>query len=629
MDDFELLIKNEFLDEAAQSLADSEQCFLALESNPSDFDNINKIFRLAHNLKGSSKAVGFVGMNNFTHEFESLILKMKNGQLECTPEIVSLLLRCNDYLIQLVDHLKQDLNYQDQPDELVGQMQHFISGAHLTTEPETTAEEPHEQFEDSSNYQNNQDSLASAEVAQPDHHTEATQAVEIEPNLELLKELLGHLPDVNPTVETKPEHQSKPVLSVPENITKTEATPSAKAKPAEESIRISLSKLESLLNYVGEISILQSVLNEQAARTNNAALRKTVNQMNKVSKEVQNISMSLRMVPIKPTFQKMQRIVRDTALALNKEVRINLVGEDTELDKTVLERINDPLVHLIRNSVDHGIESPEIRKQKGKPETGVVSLSATQKSGKLLIEVRDDGAGLNPEKLKQKAIEKGVIKANAQLTEKEIYNLIFAPGFSTKEQVTDVSGRGVGMDVVKTNIQELSGEIQIESVLGEGTTFKITLPLSLAIIDGMVILFNENKFVVPLTQVHETLRPSTKQLQFNQGVGCTLILRGENIPIYKLGDFFAQSNKREPTDMIALVVRTGARPYALLVDDILGQYQVVTKKLDYELAHFKGVSGSTILGDGKPTLIIDPNELVKRNKTVFTFKATNIGGLAS
>jgi two-component system chemotaxis sensor kinase CheA len=341
--------------------------------------------------------------------------------------------------------------------------------------------------------------------------------------------------------------------------------------------------------------ILQSVLKEQTLTTESAIVRKTTQQIGKVVKEIQDISMSLRMVPIKPTFQKMQRIVRDTAVAVQKDVGIKLVGEDTELDKTVLEKINDPLVHLIRNSVDHGIEPADVRVAEGKPAKGLVTLSAAQKSGKLVIEVTDDGGGLNPEKLKKKAIEKGILKPGVELSEKEAFNLIFAPGFSTKEQVSDVSGRGVGMDVVKTNIHELSGEIQIFSQLKKGTTFQITLPLSLAIIDGMVISFANDKFVVPLNQVYETLRPKADQVQFNQSLGYTLMLRGENLPLYRLGDFFNYQSKQATTDMIALVIRSNTKPYAILVDDILGQYQVVVKKLSAELQNMKGISGSTIL----------------------------------
>lgn len=610
MDDFELILKNEFLDEAAQSLSDTEQCFLMLENDPNNVDNLNKIFRLAHNLKGSSKAVGFLDMSAFTHEFESFILKLKNGELSFNSEIISLMLTCNDHLIRMVADLKQDHGAKLDSTELLDRMHYLKSNPQeQTVDDEVTSE--------SAAIEDDQTPLLNAEKA-----VEETSAsvVEIEPNLDLLNELLGKFPEAAAAVAAIPDVKPAPapvmalVKDEPPAATNVNAPQKSGAAVVEESIRISVTKLESLLNFVGEMVILQSVLKEQTMSTESTIVRKTTQQIGKVVKEIQDISMSLRMVPIKPTFQKMQRIVRDTAVAVQKDVGIKLVGEDTELDKTVLEKINDPLVHLIRNSVDHGIEPADVRLAAGKPAKGLVTLSAAQKSGKLIIEVSDDGGGLNTEKLKKKAIEKGILKPGTDLSEKDAFNLIFAPGFSTKEQVSDVSGRGVGMDVVKTNIQELSGEIQILSQLKKGTTFQITLPLSLAIIDGMVISFANDKFVIPLSQVFETLRPKQDQIQFNQSLGYTLMLRGENLPLYRLGDFFNYQSKLATTDMIALVIRSGVKPFAILVDDILGQFQVVVKKLSPELQNMKGISGSTILGDGKPSFIIEPNDLIKRPK---------------
>jgi two-component system chemotaxis sensor kinase CheA len=382
----------------------------------------------------------------------------------------------------------------------------------------------------------------------------------------------------------------------------------------DESIRVSLSRVEKLLNFVGEMVILQAVLREQAADSNSHLLKRTVHQLGKVTKEVQDMSMSLRMVPLKPTFQKMQRIVRDTAGALGKTVQLILVGEDTELDKTVLERINDPLVHLVRNSVDHGVENADVRRSRGKTPDGHVTLSAYHQSGKLVIEVKDDGGGLDPEKLKNIATQKGILKPGAVLTEKEAYNLIFAPGFSTKAEVTDISGRGVGMDVVRTNIQELNGEIQIESEIGKGTTFKIFLPLTLAIIDGMVIKLGDERFVIPLSHVHESVKPNIEDIKFTTGMGEVFMLRGENLPMYRLSHLLGRKSTLESHEMIAVVVRTGEIPFAILIDDIIGQYQVVIKQLGPEVQGIRGISGSTILGDGRPALILEPVDLVKRDR---------------
>ncbi|MCE3010979.1 MAG: chemotaxis protein CheA, partial [Proteobacteria bacterium] len=407
---------------------------------------------------------------------------------------------------------------------------------------------------------------------------------------------------------------SKSLTSMPATSPPPTATAPGSVSTADESIRVSISKLERLLNYVGEMVILQAVMREQVVDTSSNLLRRTVHQLGKVGKEIQDISMSLRMVPIKPTFQKMQRIVRDTAQALGKEIQFHLSGEDTELDKTVLEKINDPLVHLIRNSVDHGIESAEEREKAGKTRTGHVYLNAYQHSGRLIIEVKDDGGGINPEKIRQKALEKGIIRSSAQMSDKECVQLIFAPSFSTKEKVTDVSGRGVGMDVVKTNIEQLQGEISIDSKVGVGSTFRISLPLTLAIIDGMVVKCGDEKFVIPLSQVHESLKPSGEDLKQTTGLGEILLLRGENLPLYKLGTLLSRKVISASEDMIAIVVRSGGDPFAILVDDIIGQFQVVIKQLGPELSHLKGVSGSTILGDGKPALIVETNDLVKKSR---------------
>ena len=348
-------------------------------------------------------------------------------------------------------------------------------------------------------------------------------------------------------------------------------------------------------------------------RTNADLFRKTVHQMGKVTKEVQDISMSLRMVPLKQTFQKMQRIVRDTANMLDKRVNLVTQGEDTELDKTVLESISDPLVHLIRNACDHGIETPAERLSAGKSETGTVTLNAYHQSGKLVIEVKDNGGGINGNRLVQKAIEKGILAPGAELSPRDAIHLIFHPGFSTKAQVTEVSGRGVGMDVVKTNIEALQGEVEVETELGKGTTFKVILPLTLAIIDGMVIKNDGCRFVVPLAHVHETLKPRESDIHTTVGIGDVLHLRGENLPLYHLGKLLGRSasGSARSRDQIAMVVRYSNTPFAVLVDDILGQQQVVIKEVGREIQALKWMSGSAILGDGKPAIILELSELVK------------------
>lgn len=669
MSDFENELKIGFLEEALQSIDSVEQSFLSLESDPNNKDILNRIFRLAHNLKGSSKAVGFDQMGAFTHEYETLMLKLKEGELPVLPGTINLMLRCNDYIRSMAETLKADLNASFDFSELLAEIEKAKLGQTESITAEDFQQEevspPSANLFESAVGASVEEKLADVNFEVPEVLTEQTadkvdsknsveQNIEFQTQLELaIEKVKRAATDVGKSrvrvaieaaidrannknedsqvqadgssVQTnehkvvaesikEPAKSSAQAVKQTTNVAadvKPPASSGSSAAAADESIRVSLSRLEKLQNFVGEMVILQTVLREQISETDSIVLKRTSHQLGKVVKEVQDISMSLRMVPIKGTFLKMQRIVRDTALALGKDIAIKLVGEETELDKTVLEKINDPLVHLVRNSVDHGVESNEIRLAAGKSAQGTVTLQSYHQSGKLVIEVSDDGGGLNAEKLKAHAIKKGVIKENAVLSERDCWDLIFAPGFSTKEKVTDVSGRGVGMDVVKTNIKELSGEIQILSELGKGTTFKIILPLTLAIIDGMVVQCGAERFVLPLNHVHESLKPESGQIKPSTNLGSILALRGENLPLYRLTDLLNKKTNTKMDDQIAIVIRTGQEPFCFLVDDIIGQYQVVIKQLGQELQSLKGYSGSTILGDGKPALIIEPQDLVK------------------
>lgn len=591
MDDFELELKQGFLEEAAQGIADVEQCFLDLENNPNDLETINKIFRLAHNLKGSSRAVGFDYMGEFTHSFESFILKVKNHELAVTPAVINLLLRANDHLREMVATYSQDLTAVVDSSALMHELKNF----------DGTTVQIADSVASDFNEQNSQNLVNAVE----------SQEEEIDISA------LNHKSDFL-TVVSEVEAIAHETLKSTDPITEVSSNVKSISKEVaikDTSLRVSLNKVEQLINYVGEMVILQSVLREQLSHIDSMLIRKSISQLGKVSKEIQELSMGLRMIPVKPTFQKMQRIVRDTAQALEKDVVIHLDGEETELDKTVLEKITDPLVHLIRNAVDHGVESIEKRLKKGKPARGNVHLSAYHKSGRLIIKISDDGGGLNPQVLKQKAIEKRIIKPEQVLTDSECYQLIFAPGFSTKEAVTDISGRGVGMDVVRTNISDIGGEITIQSELDQGTTFLISLPLTLAIIDSMVVTYATQKFVMPLSHVHESLKPTANMITNSTELGDIITLRGEPIPLYRLGDFFGLPTPKEQSNLIAMVVRSGSQPFALLVEDILGQNQVVIKQLTPELSHIKGISGLTILGDGKPSFILEPADLIKRKIT--------------
>jgi two-component system chemotaxis sensor kinase CheA len=428
---------------------------------------------------------------------------------------------------------------------------------------------------------------------------------------------------------------SVPLMSAAPSPTPTPAA--AKASPAtptqggaEESIRVSLSRLEKLSDFIGELVILQTVLNQHRAEIPSQLLQRTIGQLGKLSKEIQDISMSLRMIPIKQQFQKLQRIVRDTSKSLGKGVDLALEGEQTEVDKTVLEHIGDPLVHIVRNAIDHGLEMPDERRAAGKPQNGRVVIRAFHQGNNLIIEVRDDGKGIDPKKLLKKAVEKGVIRAGQQLSDQEAMMLLFAPGFSTKDQVSEISGRGVGLDVVKTNVERLSGQVQLESEIGRGSCFRVVLPLTLAIIDAMVVQMGEERYVVPVNNVHETVQPRKEDVHFVTGRGEMLALRDQVIPLFRLSHVLKNgggSKEREAHSCIAIIVNARKQPFAVLVDDIIRQQQIVIKKLGSEIRNQKGLTGSAILGDGKPALILDLNDLVEKQMSAGQSGGMTMGGM--
>lgn len=700
MDDFERELKEDFLDESLQLLEDTEQSFLALENDKESSEILDQIFRLAHNLKGTSRAVGFGNVAEFTHEMENLILKLKTGDLEVTDNMVSLLLECNDHITHMINGLKDNMDAEFDSDEIVANILSALSGdteSKATAEPEVEAEVEDKWKCDESD---DLDDILDEEVSEPEISPAALEALkelgdydesvlseleeskseaeepEISPAaLEALRELgncdesvLAELggekkiedePEISPAAlealrelgtcdsdiiaDLEKSSQEKEGLKFTNAaddsvsvtpIEKVTTTPAAvapiaakKAAPVkkiteDESIRVSLSRVEKLNNVVGELVILQTVLDQgRFTASQDQLMNKSISQLGKLSKEIQEISMSLRMVPVKSTLQKMNRIVRDTSKTLNKKVKLTLRGEETEIDKTVLEHLADPLVHIVRNAVDHGLESTEERIAAGKSEAGNVTIAAFHEGNNLVIEITDDGKGIPAKIIRNKAIEKGLIRENQQISDEDIIQYIFHPGFSTKEQVTEVSGRGVGMDVVKTNIEKLSGEVRVKTEMGKGSVFKVVLPLTMAIIDGMVIRVGNDKFIIPLSQVHESLKPTKEMVNKVTGWGECLNLRGQILPLFNIGSTLAvKMDEGQSLDKIAIIIQASEHPFAVLVDDILHQQQVVIKNLGNEIKNNKGFMGSSILGDGKPSFILDLNELysnkMKKNSSI-------------
>jgi len=556
---------NCFLDEAKGLLESAEQCFLDIEKahdNPATFD---QILRVAHNIKGSAGAVGFDDLSKFTHRLESVLLRLKNGNCVVQKKIISLLLQCSDFLKSSIAGLRANLSANVRNEELTQQLEAILV----------------------------------CNICKNERLTPGT-ALGTGPCGFIHQSGANEIPLATEAISTaaqtaRPSINKKPVAS------------------ADDSIRVGLGRIDKLMNNVGELVILQTGLSQTRRLLQSSTQLAIVNQMDKIIREIQEITMSLRMVPLAQTFQKMNRIVRDTSQALSKEVELEISGEDIELDKNVLEQLSDPLVHLLRNAVDHGLETPDERRAKGKPSTGRVSLTAQHSGGRVVIEIKDDGKGLDPQKLMAKAIEKGILRSEDKLTDEQAYQLIFAPGFSTKEQVTNTSGRGIGMDVVKTNVTALQGDVGIETELGKGTTFRISLPLTLAIVEGMVVKFGSERYVLPIVQVSETIQIEQSQITFVGETGQILRLRDENIPICSLGQILGLGRgSSRPWESVGIIVHDSAKTaHCILADQIIGQQQVVIKQLGDEIHWLNGVMGAAILGDGEAVLILDIQDLLQ------------------
>ncbi len=379
-----------------------------------------------------------------------------------------------------------------------------------------------------------------------------------------------------------------------------------KIKLKSRTIKVDTVKLDNLFDMVGELVITNTLICGEMNLSNNNGTSKNLSQLTKITKDIQDQVMSMRMVTLKQTFQKMSRLVRDVSLRSGKKVRLQISGEDTELDKNVIEELADPLVHILRNSIDHGIEAEEERVARGKPVEGVVKLSAFHRGGSIIIEIQDDGNGLQKNKILQKAIERGMVNNQSSLTDNQIHNLIFAPGLSTADKVTSISGRGVGMDVVKKNIEKLRGNVEVKSEEGKGSTFTIKLPLTLAIIDGIVVNVGGTKYIIPTISIEESIRPTKEDISTVKNQGEVVNIRGSLLSLVRLHKLYnIDTDKTNPWESIVVVVEDNEGKYGVLVDELLGQQQVVIKSLGDRFKDVKGISGSAILGDGKVGLILD------------------------
>ncbi|MEL5296363.1 chemotaxis protein CheA [Serratia nevei] len=643
-----------FFDEADELLADMEQHLLELDPLAPDIEPLNAIFRAAHSIKGGAATFGFSVLQETTHLLENLLDGARRQEMSLSTEIINLFLETKDIMQEQLDAYKTS----QQPD---AESFEYICQAlrQLALEAQQQQAAP----------------AAQPAVQQPVvKPTAAPAAIEggmrISLNglkaseIPLMLEELGNLGEV------KDPHQTEHSLDVtlltsaseddisavlcfvlePEQINFSTPTPSepaaaeanlpaavasaappaakpaaaaaeapkARAKASEStSIRVAVEKVDQLINLVGELVITQSMLAQRSGTldpVNHGDLLNSMSQLERNARDLQESVMSIRMMPMEYVFSRYPRLVRDLAGKLNKQVELTLQGSSTELDKSLIERIIDPLTHLVRNSLDHGIEEPATRIAAGKSAVGNLVLSAEHQGGNICIEVIDDGAGLNREKILAKAASQGLAVSDS-MSDEEVGMLIFAPGFSTAEQVTDVSGRGVGMDVVKRNIQEMGGHVEIRSQAGKGTTIRILLPLTLAILDGMSVKVNDEVFILPLNAVMESLQPQAEDLHPLAGGERVLQVRGEYLPLVELYRVFeVDGAKTDATQGIVVILQSAGRRYALLVDQLIGQHQVVVKNLESNYRKVPGISAATILGDGSVALIVDVSALQTLNR---------------
>lgn len=653
-----------FFDEADELLADMEQHLLDLVPEAPDSEQLNAIFRAAHSIKGGAGTFGFTILQETTHLMENLLDEARRGEMQLNTDIINLFLETKDIMQEQLDAYKSSA----EPDAASFE---YICNAlrQLALEAKGEAAAPAVSPATLSVVDAVEDAAPAAAASKL--RVVLSRLKESEVNL--LEEELGNLAKLSNVVkgkdslaatledgisqddivavlcfvieadqidfETETAQAPAPaeaVVAVAEvaapavvpaapalkTVPKEPAAPGRGEKPAARSsestsIRVAVEKVDQLINLVGELVITQSMLAQRSNELDpvtHGDLITSMGQLQRNARDLQESVMSIRMMPMEYVFSRFPRLVRDLAGKLNKQIELTLMGSSTELDKSLIERIIDPLTHLVRNSLDHGIELPENRVAAGKSPVGNLILSAEHQGGNICIEVTDDGAGLNRERILAKAMSQGMA-VSENMTDEEVGMLIFAPGFSTAEQVTDVSGRGVGMDVVKRNIQEMGGHVEIQSKQGSGTTIRILLPLTLAILDGMSVKVADEVFILPLNAVMESLQPREEDLHPLAGGERVLEVRGEYLPLVELWKVFEVNGaKTEATQGIVVILQSAGRRYALLVDQLIGQHQVVVKNLESNYRKVPGISAATILGDGSVALIVDVSALQGLNR---------------
>jgi len=563
----------DFILEAREHLQTVEAGLLVLEKEPANPETLNAVFRSFHTIKGLAGFLEFAKIQALAHEVETILDLARTGQLVMTPNLIDLTLESSDFVGKEVERIETMLHGQNpgqelDPEALLVRVRAVIAGDHSAPAPKV--EEP---------------KLSAAIPLEPVREATVPEVIVETPVPKVVEEVTAAAPGEPSDVKNK----------------KAVATDT-------HAIRVDTAKLDYLLNMVGEMVIAESMvrLDPELSGTKNTRLQRNLNQLRRVTEEVQKVAMATRLIPVGTLFQRVNRLVRDTSRKAGKMAEVELVGEDTQLDKTIIEELTDPIMHMVRNSIDHGIEAPADRVKAGKPQSGRVQLKAYRQADHIQIEIVDDGRGLNKEKILAKARERGLIGEAVHLTDSEIFQLIFEPGFSTAEKVTDISGRGVGMDVVKKQIQKLRGKIDIQSTPGAGTTFFLKLPLTLAIVEGLVVGVGRERYILPIFSVHEMFRPAEGQVSTVQGRGEMVMVRNQLLPLIRLyRSLGVRPRNEDASQSLLIVAETEGKRFVLMVDEFIGKQEVVIKSLGSSLKNTTGIAGGAILGDGRVGLILD------------------------
>ncbi|WP_231254339.1 chemotaxis histidine kinase/response regulator CheAY2 [Helicobacter pylori] len=664
MDDLQEIMED-FLIEAFEMNEQLDQDLVELEHNPEDLDLLNRIFRVAHTIKGSSSFLNLNILTHLTHNMEDVLNRARKGEIKITPDIMDVVLRSIDLMKTLLVTIRDtgsDANNgkENEIEEAVKQLQ-AITSQNLEGAKEGTKEAPQKENEKEAKKENikeNQENKAKAPTAknfasdnpladEPDLDYTNMSAEEVEAEIERLlnkrqeadkerraqkKQEAKPKQEVAPKTEiSKTETPKTETPKVPKTETKAKAKADTEENKApsigvEQTVRVDVRRLDHLMNLIGELVLgknrLIRIYGDVEERYDGEKFLEELNQVvssiSAVTTDLQLAVMKTRMQPVGKVFNKFPRMVRDLSRELGKSIELIIEGEETELDKSIVEEIGDPLIHIIRNSCDHGIEPLEERRRLNKPETGKVQLSAYNEGNHIVIKISDDGKGLDPVMLKEKAIEKGVIsERDAEgMSDREAFNLIFKPGFSTAKVVSNVSGRGVGMDVVKTNIEKLNGIIEIDSEVGVGTTQKLKIPLTLAIIQALLVGVQEEYYAIPLSSVLETVRISQDEIYTVDGKS-VLRLRDEVLSLVRLSDIFKVDAILESnSDVYVVIIGLADQKIGVIVDYLIGQEEVVIKSLGYYLKNTRGIAGATVRGDGKITLIVDVGAMMDMAKSI-------------